>query len=88
MYENSFTHLIKTAYILTDHQHFLVLRTCQILPIPVKSGDAMGLELLWIVRETDLIIYSIGTHRVFTRLLQVNNYAYIQAKDRNRKYQY
>ena len=42
----------------------------------------MCLKYLWIVWKPYLVINTIGTDRVLSGLLQVDNYAYIQAKQR------
>ena len=80
MNENTLAHLVKPAHILTDHEHLFVIRTSQVLPIPVKSRDAMRLESLWIIRKTDCIIDAIRADGMLTGLLQVNNYADVEVQ--------
>ena len=80
MNENTLAHLVKPAHILTDHEHLFVIRTSQVLPIPVKSRDAMRLESLRIIRETDCIIDSIRADGMLAGLLQVNNYADVEVQ--------
>ena len=61
VHEDSFAHLlIKTAHILTDHEHLFFLRASQVLPVPVERGDAVRLKLLWIVTEANLVIYAVA----------------------------
>ena len=78
MNENTLAHLVKPAHILTDHEHFLVIGTSQVLPIPVKSRNAMRLKSLRVVRETDCIVDAISADSMLTGLLQVDNYADVE----------
>ena len=80
MNENTLAHLVKPAHILTDHEHFLVIGASQVLPIPVKSRDAMRLESLRIVRKTNCIIDAIRADGMLTGLLQVDNHADVEVQ--------
>ena len=78
MHEDFLIHLVESRNILAYHKNHFFFWAGQILPIPVERRDAMGLELLWIVAETDLIADSVSAERVFTRLLQVYDNADLQ----------
>ena len=79
MYEYFLAHLlIETTHILADHEHNLLLWTGKVFPVPIEGCNAMRLELLRIVTETDLVINSVSTKRVLTRLLQVHYHSNIE----------
>lgn len=82
MNKDSFAHLVKPMDILANHEDHLVCWASQIFPIPVESGDAMSLERFRVVRKTNFIVYTIATEGVLAWLLEVHNYADVQAVNR------
>ena len=80
MNENTLAHLVKPAHILTDHEYLFVIRTSQVLPVPVKSRDSLFLESLRIVRKADCIIDAVRADSMLPGLLQVNNYADVEVQ--------
>lgn len=82
MHEDALSHPIEARKVLADHEDLIVVGTGQVFPEPVKGCDTFCLEMLWVVREANLIMNAISADRMLTRLLKVHYDADVQVEHR------